>query len=242
MQILITIDVEGQESSEFYESVEALDQVLSRNEWPVTMFVTPDVVENRPSIVEKWIEGDHAVELHLHPERLPNGASGRLSTYSCDEITGFLSHGKSVFEDVVGHEVSAFRAGRWEYSSQLLRALSDTGFERDSSLRPEGHREPYVRHGVTELPISVYTNRVLRLLLQNRGISGIPLHVDGFLRNRGLAIPFFGVTWWLSHSNRPYLMVSFHDYDLRADTVRNRIIRYLDWLTDTGTVATFDDI
>lgn len=231
MPLLVTVDVEGVVATDDFRSVDLLGELLEALALETTLFVTPAVIRRHPERLAEWQEQGHSVGLHLHPGRL-GGESDWLGTYDSEAISGFLERGSAVFENHVGHEPTLFRAGRWSFSDELLRALAETGFRYDASHRPSSNREPYRRHGVSELPMSVYGNALVCSLLSRRTIDGIPLHADAFLRSAWRAVPFYGITSLVARQDRPYMMVSFHDYDLFDSSVSERIHRFLHRLGD----------
>jgi peptidoglycan/xylan/chitin deacetylase (PgdA/CDA1 family) len=242
MKGLLTIDVEGGSKPNVYRCVDILEQFLDEIEIPATLFVTPDVVENRPETVAKWLDQPHSVGLHIHPERIGPGDSDWLAEYDEESIEKMVAIGCETFADHLGFEPVQFRAGRWEYSEQLLRALRNQGFELDASLRPDTRRDPYEQSGIWEIPMTVYDSAVVRQLLRPWTIDSIPLHADGFLTNRGFIPGFYVVTWRLLHMDLPYVMVSLHDCDVESITLRTRIGQYLSYVADKLIFATMNDL
>ena len=242
MNGLITIDVEGGTKPNAYHSVDILEQFLDRLELPATLFVTPDVVVNRPETVAKWIDQDHSIGLHIHPARLGEGDSDWLAEYDEDAIEEMVAIGCETFADHLDFEPVMFRAGRWEYSEQLLRALQSQGFFRDASLRPGPQCDPYHRSGIEEIPMTVYETAIIRQMLRPWNLDSIPLHADLFLDNRALIPGFYAVTWRLLHTDISYLMISLHDYDVEAATLRRRISQYISYVARRTTATTIDEL
>jgi len=247
MDSVITIDVEGTSSSSHqpqnkYDSIRVVERFIAMVEVPVTMFITPDVVEQCTGTVRKWLDMDTTVGLHIHPSRFDGGASDRLTEYGRDAIEEFLIQGSEVFQTLLDTKPTCFRAGRWEYSEELLEALHAQGFEIDASLKPETAAEPYSLAGITELPLTVYSNAAIRMISKTVNFSGIPMHADAFLKNFFLTCGFFGVTWRLVRSDRSYIMVSFHDYDLLNGLIRKRLPWYLWYLVRETQPRTIDEI
>lgn len=229
MKKLLTVDVEGGPEPNVYRSVDTLERFLDEVGIPTTLFVTPDVVENRPKTVAKWLDQSHSVGLHIHPERIGPGDSDWLTEYDEESIEEMVAIGCETFADHLGFEPVLFRAGRWEYSEQLLRALQSQGFERDASLRPDSRRDPYKRSGIWEIPMTVYDSTIVRQLLRPWTPDSIPLHADAFLAKRAFIPGFYAITWQLLHADIPYLMTSLHDYDVESSTMRTRIEQYLSY-------------
>jgi len=224
--LAITVDVEGVVEEKGLSSVVTLASFLDTLDLPVTLFVTPEVASTHSEIVDGWIKENHTVGLHIHPGRF-GGDSDWLGTYEQSEIETFLRRGQTIIADRVGFEPTFFRAGRWSFSEQLLAALDAQGFEADASHRPGKRCDAYTYRGITEYPMTVVGNPLLELLLRPTGIEGIPLHADAFLRSQLGATTLYITTALTVASDSPYVMVSFHDYDLVDDDLRQRIAQYL---------------
>lgn len=241
MKGLLTVDVEGGSDPNVYRSVDILERFLDEMGIPATLFVTPDVVENRPETVAKWLDQSHSVGLHIHPERIGPDDSDWLAEYDEESIEEMVAIGCETFADHLGFEPVQFRAGRWEYSGQLLRALRSQGFKHDASLRPDSRRDPYEQSGVKEIPMTVYDSAVVRQLLRPWTLDSIPLHADGFLTNRAFIPGFYAVTWRLLHADTPYLMTSLHDYDVESPTMRTRLEQYLSHVFSRASPTVIDN-
>jgi len=246
MKSAVTVDVEGdfghnrETKEDPYESVDLLDKAVEPGSRAVTLFVTPDVVEHRPETVAKWVEGNATVGLHIHPGRLEVGDSDRLTEYDQEAITDLVARGCETFEEQLDIRPRFFRAGRWEYSPRMMKALGALGFDGDASLKPDSPREPYAQHGVRELPLSVYDNFVVRHLLLLWDVKAVPMTVDRFASSRFFEVSFRVAARRILATEPPYFMCSYHDYDLRHQQVLGRIRRFLSWLerrTDLVTVV-----
>jgi len=248
MKSLVTIDVEGTltgghaPDEDPFASVDRVDAMLADTDLTASLFVTPAVVRNRPAVVERWLDGDSAVGLHVHPAQLSVGESDWLTDYDRDAIARLLATGCETFEDVLDVTPSTFRAGRWEYSERLLSALDAQGITRDFSLKPARGTDPYTSAGVREFPLTVYGGRAVRLLTAPWEFNAVPLTADAFLTNPALAAGFHAVTWRLLNSDAPYVMASYHDYDLLDPAVAKRVERYQSFLVDRSTPVTVADL
>jgi peptidoglycan/xylan/chitin deacetylase (PgdA/CDA1 family) len=238
---LITVDVEGAVDAGSYHTVDLLAEMLSNLAFPVTLFVTPDVVRARTSTVEQWLADDHAVGLHIHPERL-GGNEVWLGTYDQDSIESFLSQGIDVFESYLGDRPRLFRAGRWSFSRPLLRALAAMDFNYDASHRPTERRELYQSHGLIEFPLSVYGSWLFRSQFFPWDVETLPLSIDALLGSTPRSLACYAATWRILASNPSYLMVGFHDYDLSPSSMRRRIERYLTRVNEFTDSVSLDEM
>jgi peptidoglycan/xylan/chitin deacetylase (PgdA/CDA1 family) len=241
MKGLLTVDVEGGSEPNVYRSVDILERFLDEMEIPATLFVTPDVVENRSETVAKWLDQSHSIGLHIHPERIGPGDSDWLTEYGEEMIEEMVAIGCETFADHLDFEPVQFRAGRWEYSEQLLRALRSQGFKRDASLRPDTRCDPYERSDIREIPMTVYDSAVIRQLLRPWTLNSIPLHADAFLVKRAFIPGFYAVTWRSLRTDIPYLMTSLHDYDVESTTMRTRLEQYLSYVFSRTSPTVIDD-
>lgn len=238
---LITVDVEGVVDSDSYRSVDILDRMLSDLWLPATLFVTPDVIQERTSTLRRWIADGHTVGLHIHPERL-GGDDVWLGQYHQDAIESFLRQGVDVFKSNLGHHPRFFRAGRWSFSDELLRALGQTGFEYDASSRPTTQRNPYCSHGVVELPLSVYGPWFFPRKIIPGNVEMLPLSIDAFLQTLPRRFICYGTTWRILASDPSYLMVGFHDYDLTRSQLRRSIERYTARVSEFTNPVSLEDV
>lgn len=239
--LAVTVDVEGGADPDRYRSVDALAGFLADRDLRATLFATPDVVDYRADAVADWLDAGHEVGLHLHPARL-DGDSDRLSDYSVAAIETLLGRGLETVTDRLGYRPGSFRAGRWEYSRSLLVALERQGIERDASLRPAVHTEPYTEAGVAEFPLSVYAHPLIRLALAPWSIDAIGLNADAFLTSWPRRKGFYALTRRILRADRPYVMIAFHDYDILADPLGSTIARYVDWLLDRTEPTTMAEL
>ena len=239
MDLLVTIDIEG--NSGEYECVNDLYSMLNEIDFGCTLFVTPDVVKNRTELVEDWIKDDHEVGLHIHPRRM-TGGSDWLTEYKENEIEDMVINGTLVFEDELSYTPDIFRAGRWAYSNPMLKALGSQGYSIDASLRPREETNPYRRYGVKEVPHTVYSNVAVKAALKPFTVESIPFHADGWLSKSRLPRLFFhSVTLRKTASQPDYFMTSFHDYDVEATTLRDRITSYIKKLKRKATPITINE-
>jgi len=225
--LLVTVDVEGQPDAREYDSVDSLAQRLKSLSIPVTLFVTPDVVANQTEVVLKWLNNGHDIGLHIHPARAPMGDSDWLTDYDPAVIAEMIAWGINKFEFHLNHTPKIFRAGRWAYSAELLNVLADFNFTIDCSIRPDRHHDTFERAGVRELPLSVYTNPLVRAVLRDYSLESIPMTLDAFLSSRTIMVGYYGVAARLAFRSAPYWMVAFHDFDMHETPLADRIEQFV---------------
>jgi len=231
MDSIVTIDVEGHPVERTYECVDITESFINNTRGgKYTLFVTPDVVRNKTKTVARWIEQDHTIGLHIHPERFDGYDSVYLSEYSKDDLTDIITKGCNIFESYLGHKPVYFRAGRWEYSESLLSVLDNLDFDCDASLVPDYPVRPYRHNDLIEMPLSVYSGVLVRLISRVWGTSRAPLWADWFLQKTPAIPLYYYITNRIINSAQPYVMTAFHDYDLISSRERARTENYLNYL------------
>jgi hypothetical protein len=225
--LLVTVDVEGQPDVRDYDSVDSLADRLASLSIPVTLFVTPGVVSYRTKTVAQWLDDGHEVGLHIHPARTPMGDSDWLTDYDRATTAEMIAWGIDQFDTYLDYTPEIFRAGRWDYAAELLDVLAEFDFTIDCSLRPDRHRTPYERASVRELPLSVYTNPLVRMALRNTSLESIPMTLDTFLPSRTMTVGYYGVAARVALRPAPYLMVAFHNFDVHESMLGDRIERFV---------------
>ena len=241
-KLAITIDVEGKMKTREYNTMYRLDEFLESITSPTTLFVTPGAANNNNNLVEKWRDNGHEIGLHIHPERFQGCNSGFLMEYPNTRIADFLNDGKQGLSEIIGTYPKSFRAGRWSYSPRLLELLGDADFKIDSSLRPEQTVPIFEGFGVREIPLTVYSNELVSMLLRGKDVNSIPFALDALLKSGFRAIGIYFLTLFALSSNPPYLMVALHDYDLENSRLKNRIIRFVNVLSGMTNPVTISEI
>ena len=98
---------------------------------------------------------------HCHPWNTPPVAQGRsaesmMCRLSVEENRGKLGTIRSAIEDRLGVEPRSFRAGRWGFGESVSVALSDLGFEIDTSVSPLVDWSTIGGPDYTRAPLSPY--------------------------------------------------------------------------------------
>jgi hypothetical protein len=86
-----------------------------------------------------------------------------------------IRYGKNLLESTLGKEVTAFRAGSYAANAETFQALARNGITIDSSIneccsisapelvRARGSASPFLAHGVTTFPVSVFRDGFSRM-------------------------------------------------------------------------------
>lgn len=163
----ITLDLENNwtfESEELrYRVLDYVDEYIELVDSlgvPVTVFVVGELLEDRPYVVQR-LDDELDVEFHLH-------------SYSHDmhghvDIRREIRKGVAAFERVFGEKPRGYRAPRFIIEEGERAALSEAGFEFDSSVCPSYRpgvynnlgeaNEPYVpaeAPDLLEIPVSIH--------------------------------------------------------------------------------------
>lgn len=158
-------------------------EILSRHGIHGVFFVEPLFsarfgAEFLERIVRLINDAGQEVQLHLHPEwtdeispPILNDVSRKrqhLTYYTFEEQIELIRYGKTLLESAGGKNVTAFRSGSFAANADTFRALKCNGISIDSSINacysisaPELVREhgsvfPFLAHGVTTYPVSVF--------------------------------------------------------------------------------------
>ncbi|ELZ40564.1 hypothetical protein C463_14680 [Halorubrum californiense DSM 19288] len=86
---------------------------------------------------------------------------------------------------------------------------------------------PYEGFGVREVPLTVYSNQLLRPFLGQFDVNIVPFAIDATLRNRWRELLFHLLTNYMLANDREYIMLGFHDYDLLGAGLFSRLTRYI---------------
>ena len=105
---------------------------LERRNIKATFFVLGCVAKKHPELVKEIARMGHEIASH--------GSSHRLVyTQTMDEFREDIRASKNTLEDIVGKEVSFFRASSWSISKDQFwayKVLEEEGFKCSSSLQP----------------------------------------------------------------------------------------------------------
>jgi hypothetical protein len=123
-------------------------------------------------IVQKALKGGHEVQLHIHPDWIPECPDlnvefrgGILPLYSFEEQTELIAFASEKLQATGAPKPLAFRAGDYAADDNTIRALRRTDIEFDSSYSvsyagthcrlpcPESFGKPTYMGGVTEIPV-----------------------------------------------------------------------------------------
>lgn len=124
-------------------------------------------------IVGPILEHGQEVQLHLHSEWLEFLTEGEFAGLSARNMGDLpladqkrlLARGRQMLMDAGAPEPNAFRAGNYGANDDTLQALGELGFHYDSSynaayaggdcrITADHQTRSFVRHGITEVPIS----------------------------------------------------------------------------------------
>jgi len=119
-------------SDRFEHSVMKVLDALAAREVKATFFVLGLAAEGAPHVVRRIAEAGHEVQSHGYAHRL-NWDLGE------DAFRQDVARAKKLLEDMLGHEVYAYRAPLFtvdERNLWVLDVLAETGYRYDSSIFP----------------------------------------------------------------------------------------------------------
>lgn len=195
-----------------YEGVNRILEELDRRSIKATFFCLGWVAEKHPDVIRQIHQQGHHIGSHSYQHEL----SFRFDRNGFRNDT---EKSKKLIEDLIGHEIDAFRAPGFsitESNTWALEVLAEMGFQYDCSLFPAPHdyggfpnygkAEPALLklpNGafLKEFPMSIH-----RLFSKNIVFSG-----GGFFR----LYPYWLIKKWGSQTC--YLMTYFHTRDFDQD-------------------------
>jgi len=228
MYAAITIDTEPDFPSKEYAGIKELDNFLDKFNEPFTLFITPDIFQNFPDLVEKWSKR-HEIGLHIHPGYLGYEEDDYLNYYSKEKQKEIIKKGIEIVKETYDiNKLKSFRTGRWAYSSYLPEFLEEFGFTYDSSLYPTVENNPKLIGNITEVSPTVWRPFPLWLLykLHFLEFGGIGLTEGPFKRGYGFMLYFTAYRLFYLK----YFVFAFHPYDLLDVNLKNNIEKYINFL------------
>ena len=143
-----------------FDRVDEYVKLIQTLDIPLTVFVVGKVLEERPDVVRQ-LDSELDAEFHLHSYRHDMNGDA--------DIEEEIRDGVRAFESILGRHPRGYRAPRFIVDDNDLQALSEAGFEFDSSICPSYRpgvynnlhepTEPYfpeVAPDLLELPLSVH--------------------------------------------------------------------------------------
>jgi polysaccharide deacetylase family protein (PEP-CTERM system associated) len=223
--VVITIDVEDWPQSTLDTSLEITDRVvtnthrvldiLGNHQRKATMFVLGKVAERFPGLVKRIAHEGHEVASHGY-------SHSNIGKQTVSEFRDDIERSKKLLEDIIGKEVSGYRAPDFSVTSGTLWALdvlAEVGFTYDSSIFPiRGSR-----YGIPWWP----TYPVLVRLMSGRSIAEFPLATFQCFRRRWPVagggyhrlFPGFFVKWCIAqHFRQNVVFVAYyHPYEFAPE-------------------------
>ena len=172
MAIRITIDVENISGSisnlGFASSLEPLLSALNETGTKATFFVVGSLANGWKKTLEQLSRSGHEIAMHGHTHEF-------LAVLGPKKFTQELLEGKAAVEDVIGKEITGYRAPYFSLTKDSLWApqiLHESGFKFSSSVLPAWNpqagfpaapRNPFLWEcGLAEFPVPTFGIGVLR--------------------------------------------------------------------------------
>jgi len=183
----ITLDLENNWDFEdpdlqylVFDYIDDFIQLVRELDVPLSVFVVGQTLEERPVAVRK-IDAELDVEFHLHSYH--HHMSGE------SDIESEIALGVKAFETVLGHRPTGYRAPRFIMNRKKIEAVSEHGFEFDSSICPSYRPGVYNNLGLPnrpyypdaaptllEIPVSVFPWLSIPLQQSYLRLLGQPLY------------------------------------------------------------------
>jgi polysaccharide deacetylase family protein (PEP-CTERM system associated) len=172
----------GSLPSRVEQNTERLLALFERNNVKATFFVLGWVADKYPQLVRKIAAGGHEVASHGYSHQL-------IYSQTPDVFREETMRSKALLEDIIGAEVSGYRAASYSITHKSLWALdilAECGFTWDSSIFPVRH-DNYGIPGSPRAPYTIETEKghLLRefpLTTAKIGGLSIPAAGGGYFR------------------------------------------------------------
>ena len=122
----------GKLECRIYEGVDRILDSLAERNLKGTFFIVGWLAENHPSVIKKIANAGNQIGCHTYQHQL-------LTTFDKNALLEDTRKAKSVIEDAIGKEITAFRAPAFSITKDNLFAfdvLSELGFTIDCSIFP----------------------------------------------------------------------------------------------------------
>lgn len=122
----------GSKEVRIYEGVDRILNSLDERDLKGTFFVLGWIAEHHPSIIKKIAENGHQIGCHTYQHEL-------LTRFNRQQMYDDTRKAKSIIENTIGTEITAFRAPAFSITKDNLFAfevLGELGFTIDCSIFP----------------------------------------------------------------------------------------------------------
>ncbi len=123
-----------------------IQKLLNKEKIKATFFVTGEVVENVPELIEDLLSDDHEIGVHTHPYAHPDifkgstenwytsGIWDELSRYNFKEKKEMIKKDITLVKKTLKVKPASFRAGRLKIDFETIKILHYFGIKYDSSM------------------------------------------------------------------------------------------------------------
>jgi polysaccharide deacetylase family protein (PEP-CTERM system associated) len=195
--------------------------IIDKYSIKATFFILGWVAERYPGIVKEIDRRGHEVACHSYCHRL-------VYNMTPEEFSEDTRKAKTIIEDIVGKNISGYRAPSYsitESSIWALKILTEEGFKYDSSIFPIRHD----RYGFPEysrfprMEETGVDGKILEIPLSTIKIVGenLPIGGGGYLRMYPLWFTHYAIRKLNEKENRSAI-VYIHPWELDPDQPRLR--------------------
>ena len=200
-----------------YDGVSRILNALDERGILGTFFCLGWLADNHPKVIQQIIAAGHQVGCHSYQHQL-------ATSFTIDEFYKDTLKAKSALENVLGSEVTAYRAPGFSITKNNLEyfdVLSELGFQYDCSVFPAPHdyggiptfgkAEPKILKLCNGCYLKEFPINTTSIMGKNIVFSG-----GGFFR----IMPYHLIQFWAKKSE--YMMTYFHprDFDYKQPRMR----------------------
>ena len=201
------------------KSTERLLDNLQRRNIKATFFVLGWLAERQPSLVRRIHSDGHEVASHGYSHQLVYNQTPEVFRQETESS-------KKLLEDIIGSEVSGYRAASYSITRKNLWALDilcEAGFSYDSSIFPVYHD----RYGIPDTPTTPYQlitpngNSITEFPISTVDIRGykLPIAGGGYFRIFPYALTRWGLKRANNQGNAPFVFY-LHPWEIDPEQPR----------------------
>jgi len=234
----ISVDIEhdhGSEHEKTFRGAERMDEILNMLERfgiSSTLFVTGEVLEKYPALVQSWAQ-NHEIGCHSYSHTF-------FDLVHVSHIREELERFVDLYKKTLNAAPMGFRAPSHIVDNAAIRTISDVGFYYDSSVVP--HYPPFKKYrgyAGSAPKVPYYPNEIAYKKPGDMNILELP--VSGHLLGmplagawiRGMPVLLYKILFALHKPQ--YVSLSFHSWDmLHDDKFSEKLSKILGLLSGHG--------
>ena len=162
-------------TSSVEKNTDIIMEILSENNISATFFILGWIAEKNPNLVKVIARNGHEIASHGNTHDL---------TYdlSAEQLRTDISISKTKLENLIGNEISGYRAPNFSINDRLVDILIESGFKYDSSYNPFKLNKRYGSLNIPMSPIGdiyIINDTLYEIPLSTLGIFSLQFPIAG---------------------------------------------------------------